>query len=659
MADGSHNVTDGLVSLNMRTISGNPYAMLGASGQRGVNYDQPFYVYENLYRSDPFARQIIDAPVEDATREWRVWSAEDAGDVTAITDQEERLRLAYHTSRAMKAAGLYGGAALIMYDAGEDLSRMSQPWTPGTEISALRLAAAPELTPEDANRIVLDANDPNFEYPEMWVYSPARGSARLGQFRVHHTRIAFFRRDSMDFANRSNMCWWWGDSALRPMLDDITDAKRTRGSIADLVEQAKADTLAITNLAADLSTAEGESKAMRYGMAIKAGRQNNGLAMIDKNDELHRDAYQFGGLKDISEHSHALLAAAADIPITRLMGRSPAGQNATGESDLVNYDAALGKLQTELAAPGLAVIDAAMFAAAGRSEVLASTWNRPNLTPPGKRIEQDKVRAETFQTLTNAAAMPPRVAEAVAEQTFGQASALIGVAEAYEEWRSEGGQFDDPSDPDPEPPEPTDPASGGGSEDDDEGTRAQDHRSRPQPRDAKGRFVSRAPSIAPARLELEDMTAMRTLYASRKLLETDAVVAWARSQGFAEMLAEDELHVTLAFSMTPVNWAALPRFTGNARVSGVGRVVKPLGDKGAVVLGLVSEQLTDEWERLRAIGADWKWADFQPHMTLTYRGGAMDLSQVEPFTGELLFGPMNFEQIVDDWDGNAPHVSLR
>lgn len=659
MADGdSIAVQDGLVSLNMTPLAGGLFSY-GRTGKGAVDYDQPHYVYEGLYRNDPFARQIVDVPVEDALREGRSWETENEAAVQAVRDGEERLRLHAHLSRVMKAARLYGGAALILYEAGADLERMAEPWRPGTEIVALRVAGAPELTPDDATRLVEDPGDPNFEFPDMWVYSPARGSLRMRQQRIHHSRIAFFRPETLSLANRANFTWWWGDSVLRPMVEDIQDAKRTRKSIADLVEQAKADTLSIDGLNGKLMSPEGESAMLGYGRAIQTARQINGLAMIDKNDTIMRDAYQFGGLKDISEHSHALLAAAADIPITRLMGRSPAGQNATGESDLVNYDAALGKLHSELAVPGLAVFDRANWAAAGGGTPPKQVWNRPNMTPPGKRREQDKMLAETFNILTASGAMPPRVAEAVAEHTFGQASALIGVAEGYREWREQGGEFDDPTEPEPEPPAP--PPVGGGPDDepeDEEVPSARDERKRPQPRDAQGRFVRKTAPAAVPRLELADATAMRTLYASRPLLETDAVVAWARAQGFAEMLAEDQLHVTLAFSQAPVNWAALPRFAGHARVSGVGRTVKPLGDKGAVVLGLVSEQLTDEWERLRSIGADWKWADFQPHMTLTYRGAGLNLSGVEPFTGELLFGPMRFETIVEDWDGQAPHVAL-
>ena len=51
--------------------------------------------------------------------------------------------------------------------------------------------------------------------------------------------------------------------------------------------------------------------------------------------------------------------------------------------------------------------------------------------------------------------------------------------------------------------------------------------------------------------------APRTLYVSRKLLNAKAVIAWAKSQGFETTLPAADMHVTIAFSQTPVDWMAV------------------------------------------------------------------------------------------------------
>jgi hypothetical protein len=57
----------------------------------------------------------------------------------------------------------------------------------------------------------------------------------------------------------------------------------------------------------------------------------------------------------------SLLAAASDIPATRLLGRSPQGLNATGESDITNYyDSVSGKQESDMM-DSMLYIDEAMI----------------------------------------------------------------------------------------------------------------------------------------------------------------------------------------------------------------------------------------------------------------------------------------------------------
>ena len=50
-----------------------------------------------------------------------------------------------------------------------------------------------------------------------------------------------------------------------------------------------------------------------------------------------RDRYTFTGLQEVYESMCLNLCGASHYPVTKLFGRSPAGMNATGESDLKNY----------------------------------------------------------------------------------------------------------------------------------------------------------------------------------------------------------------------------------------------------------------------------------------------------------------------------------
>ena len=64
-------------------------------------------------------------------------------------------------------------------------------------------------------------------------------------------------------------------------------------------------------------------------------------------------AYTFGGLSEIYEAFMMDMAGAAEIPATKLFGRSPQGMNATGESDLRNYYDMIASLQERQLRPAL------------------------------------------------------------------------------------------------------------------------------------------------------------------------------------------------------------------------------------------------------------------------------------------------------------------
>ncbi len=64
---------------------------------------------------------------------------------------------------------------------------------------------------------------------------------------------------------------------------------------------------------------------------------NMGLMVMDAADSIESHQYTFGGLAECYQQFIMDIAGAAEIPVTRLFGRSPSGLNATGESDLQNY----------------------------------------------------------------------------------------------------------------------------------------------------------------------------------------------------------------------------------------------------------------------------------------------------------------------------------
>ncbi len=71
------------------------------------------------------------------------------------------------------------------------------------------------------------------------------------------------------------------------------------------------------------------------------------------NDAFENHPYSFSGLSEIYEMFMMNMAGEAEIPPTRLFGRSPDGMNATGESDLKNDYEKIGQLLENVLRPAL------------------------------------------------------------------------------------------------------------------------------------------------------------------------------------------------------------------------------------------------------------------------------------------------------------------
>ena len=155
---------------------------------------------------------------------------------------------------------------------------------------------------------------------------------------------------------------------------------------------------------------------------------------------------------------------------------------------------------------------------------------------------------------------------------------------------------------------------------------------------------------------------VRTLYVSRRVLNFEDIIRWAKSQGFKRIMPPSDLHVTLVYSKTPVDWSTIPDSTGPVRIPGGAfardRKIEQF-DGGAVVLRFESKELSDRWAELRALGAESSYPTYKPHVTITYEPGDIDLTKVQPYLGDLEFSYEIFEEVNDGWSDGLEEQVLK
>lgn len=314
-----------------------------------------------MYRCEWLARKVIDIPVADALRPGRNWQA-DNDLIEIIEAQERRHQVWTKVEQALTWGRLYGGAAILVLN-GED------PFLPLRQINkgqlrALVAVSRLELTPGQLSR---DPEAPNFREPDYYYLNV--GQRDLMQ--VHWTRVVRFvgaPRPDVSISGDG-----WGDSILQVVYDAIHHAALANSGVAELIHEAKVDVIKMRNLESHLSTPNGTALVQnRFALANMLKSINNMLLLGD-GDEWDRKQTNFSTLPDIVKTFLQIVAGAADIPATRLLGTSPGGLNSTGDSDIRNYYDGLDGWRKKHIKPQLERIDEILWRDAMGS-VPADAW---------------------------------------------------------------------------------------------------------------------------------------------------------------------------------------------------------------------------------------------------------------------------------------------
>lgn len=379
--------TDGL----MNVVSG-----LGtARGKRAHNrfvhdLTANFKELEAAYETNWIARQIVDIPADDMTREWRTIKCQAADE---IRQEEDRLSLQACVNDALSWARLYGGSAILPLT-NQDLEKPFNPElvTKGG-VQRLMVFDRWELTPHAYNTWNVLAE--NYLQPEFYTLYQ-------GGQRIHWTHLIKFIGAKLPRRQRV-ILQGWGDSELRKCLEDIKDTASAKGGIAELMQSANLDVISREGLTEDLSTGQ-ESKIIQRYTLFDQMKSIVNTALLDADEKLDRLTLNLSGVSQVIDTFMVWIAGAADIPVTRLFGQSAAGLNASGEGDLKNYYDSIRSRQTSQLDKPMALLDAIVVRSAlgAMPADYNYDWNR--LMQPNRLQEAQakKVEAETDVILLDA-----------------------------------------------------------------------------------------------------------------------------------------------------------------------------------------------------------------------------------------------------------------
>jgi len=296
-----------------------------------------YQLLTSLYRDNWIVQNIVQLVPIDVVRKWyEVETAIDAEYLKQLTRLERRTQLRDKIIEGMSWGRLYGGAVgLILIKGQDDLSLPLDvnAVMPGAFLGLRILDRWSGVFPD--SRLVTDPEDPDFGLPETYTIRDANDTYEVN---VHHSRLVRFVGRKLPWLEQVT-AQYWGESEIEAIYSEIVRRDNVAHNITELTYHANIEYREVEGLdqLMGLGNKEMQRRFWNIMQAQSIMRSNQGISLINKGDAVHQHQYTFTGLSDVYDRVMMDVAGASRIPVTKLFGRSPAGMNSTGESDMRNY----------------------------------------------------------------------------------------------------------------------------------------------------------------------------------------------------------------------------------------------------------------------------------------------------------------------------------
>ena len=276
-------------------------------------------------------RACVQTVADDITREWITITGDDAEAVEEIQTLQEKkyhLRTLFHEAATLTG---YMGGAFIYVDTGTEnpelplrYSNESAELQPGTKLRFVVVDPV-NVSPGDYNAI--DPLKSDYLKPRyFWVLGTKVHESRL--LRLFDNPPPTLLRPAYNFL---------GIPQAQILWDYVMHWNQCRVYTADLVR--KVSLLVFQTSTDDIFNSPNGVRLFDIRMkALQRYRDNNAVFVCDKEGESVMNVQtSIAGCTDVVRQSLEMIASINRTPAVKLLGISPSGFNATGESDIRNY----------------------------------------------------------------------------------------------------------------------------------------------------------------------------------------------------------------------------------------------------------------------------------------------------------------------------------
>lgn len=337
----------------------NLVTLLGTSAdkrtQNQLTWDyHPPEFYEQIYAGGGIPARIVDVVPDHAMRNWVSWinlqkKTKQERDYAreAIEERCLEIDLRGNFLKTWKWGRAYGGAVLHIVT---DTSDPSSPLRRGEKVLALR-----DLSRWDVRILTTDVEydfgSPNYGHPRIYYLNVQMGAQYKG-YPIHWSRMVRFDGQLVPRRTyiRNN---YWHDSVLNRVYNSIRNYEGSNDAVAAMLHDFNVDIYKFNNLANLIGAGKEQIVKNRVEMMSYTKSVINAMILDTKDEDYENKQRSVEGVADLLKLQANRLVADTDIPHTILLGESPDGSNATGNSTSQQWYNFLTSEQEHVAKPKL------------------------------------------------------------------------------------------------------------------------------------------------------------------------------------------------------------------------------------------------------------------------------------------------------------------
>lgn len=297
---------------------------------------------EAMYDGDDMASRIADSVPEHMLRRGiTVTTKDNPSQGVDVVDYLEEKGFVQSLTEALVWERVFGGGACVLgFDDG------GVPELPLDESNLRALRFVNPLDKRDLFPVYwyVDPMEPNFGKPSHYRINyyvqgtPSPGSPGTNRdiqrsVIVHESRMMVFSGGRTTRRNKLRYNGW-GTSVLGRCYGPLRGFNSNWQAVENIMQDASQGVYKIKGLLEVISSGNREALTKRMEILDMSRSVARAILVDSDTEEFERKDTSMSGLPELLDRSMTRLSSAARMPVTTLMGVSPAGLNATGASDI-------------------------------------------------------------------------------------------------------------------------------------------------------------------------------------------------------------------------------------------------------------------------------------------------------------------------------------